>query len=364
MTALIVKFGQIGDVVMALPAARALYDQGFEITWCCGRGVQPLLECYAWIRAVPVDDKAILTGAPLARARGIAGFWSKAVSRRYDLCATLYYDSRFRLLALPIRARRKLSLARQSRSREYLSGRNHADEAMRVVLGLEDGCREQSAAPVRPDRLPPSPLPPPRAPRRVAIVPGGAANMVRKQILRRWPVESYAELARRLAERGWEIVLLGGPDDLWVKPHFAAIPHIDCLGRLSLPEVVSACDACDAVVSHDTGPMHLAGLSEACLVGLFGPTDPAMFLPRRPYSVAIWGGDGFACRPCYDGTNFAPCQFNGCMRQIAPETVLRELDRLLAARSEGRPSRGRMPLPSDERTGDEGTGHGGLVRLG
>jgi heptosyltransferase-2 len=111
--------------------------------------------------------------------------------------------------------------------------------------------------------------------------------------------------------------------------------------------VISACDDCDAVVSHDTGPLHLAGLSRAPLIGIFGPTDPATFLPRRPFSVAIWGGHGFACRPCYDGRNFAPCQFNGCMHQVSPELVLRELDRLLNDRDQGMPSPWRIVVPEE-----------------
>jgi heptosyltransferase II len=350
-TALIVKFGQIGDVIMAVPAARALYERGFDINWCCGRAVQALLDCYTWINVIPVDDKAILTGASFRRVQGIANLWSKVAFRKYDLCATLYYDRRFHLLTLPIRAQHKLSLARQSRSKEYLPGRNHIDEVLRVVLASEDGCREQSVEPIRPNRLPSSPLPRGSASRRIAMVPGGAANMVRKQILRRWPVESYVELARQLQDRGWEIVLLGGPEDGWVKPYFEKIRHTDCIGALSLPEVVSACDTCDAVVSHDTGPMHLAGLSQSCLIGLFGPTDPAMFLPRRPYSVGLWGGQGFACRPCYDGTNFAPCQFNGCMHQVTPQMVLRELDRLLDSRSKGISSPWRVAFPDENRLG-------------
>ncbi len=106
--ALIVKFGQIGDVIMAIPAVRLLHEQGFEIHWVCGRAVRPLLECYSWIRLIPVDDKAILRGSRLEQARETLRFWSKVAIGRYDLCATLYYDRRFRLLTLPIRARTQI----------------------------------------------------------------------------------------------------------------------------------------------------------------------------------------------------------------------------------------------------------------
>ena len=329
---------------MAIPAARLLYEQGYEIEWVCGRAVRPLLECYSWINLIPADDKAILRGRPLEMVLGIAALWRKLVFKRYDLCATLYYDRRYSLLTLPIRAQRKLKLSRRLRTEAILPGRHHTDELVRLLLDRQDSCQETSTSPVRPDRLPTSLLRAKASPR-VAIVPGGASNLLRKQILRRWPIESYVALAHQLLERGWEVVLLGGPEDIWVRAHFERLSVTDCIGTLSLPEVISACDTCDAVVSHDTGPMHLAGLSRACLVGIFGPTDPAMFLPRRPSVGGIWGGQGFACRPCYDGTDFAPCQFNGCMHQVTVEMVLRELDRLLKFRVQNISSPWRIAPP-------------------
>ena len=84
-------------------------------------------------------------------------------------------------------------------------------------------------------------------------------------------------LAHRLIDRGWEVVLLGGPEDEWVKSYFGTLTVTDCIGTLSLPEVIRTFDTCDAVVSHDTGPLHLAAMTQtptvACLVHGDG-TDP------------------------------------------------------------------------------------------
>jgi heptosyltransferase-2 len=333
--ALIVKLGQIGDVIMAIPAVSALHAQGFEIDWLCGRAVRPLLECYSWIRVIPVDDVALLCGRPLDRLLAIARLWASVLATKYDLCATLYYDRRFHLLTLPIRSHQRVVLSRKSRATTLLPGRRHTDEYVRVLLQTEDSVREESCPLVRPDRLPAFSWPTETSSRRIAIVPGGTKNVLGEQMLRRWPIDNYVLLGHRMVDLGWEVVLLGGPDDAWVRPHFQHLAMTDLVGKLSLPEVVRACDGCHAVVCHDTGPLHLAGLSSASLIGIFGPTDPATFLPRRPFSVAIWGGQGFACRPCYDGQNFAPCQFNGCMHQVTPELVLRELDFLLRDRDRG-----------------------------
>ncbi|MFC5865384.1 glycosyltransferase family 9 protein [Acidicapsa dinghuensis] len=343
MKALIVKFGQIGDVIMAIPAIHALHEKGFEVHWVCGKSVKPLLECYSWITPITTDDKGILFGKPVDRIRGILKLWREILFRRFDLCVTLYYDQRYRLLTLPAWAKHRISLSTQLRFTNLIAGRHHTDEYARIVLGIDDSCREQSAPPVSPDRLPPSPLPEKTALRRIVIVPGGVQHLVREQAtghlpaqtLRRWPIENFVELARNLADRNCEVVLLGGPGDEWIRPYFNDITAIDCIGTLSLPEVVSMCSASDAVVTHDTGPLHLAGLSNACLVGIFGPTDPATRVPRRPYTLGIWGGQGFACRPCYDGREFAPCTFNGCMHQVTPELVLEQIDILLSAKSRG-----------------------------
>jgi len=343
--ALIVKFGQIGDVIMAVPAAAALYARGYEIEWICGKAVRSLLECYSWVRVIPVDDAAILRGRLLERAKAIVALWASTASTRYDISATLYYDRRFHLLTLPIRARRRVVLSRQSRAHALLAGRRHPDEYMRILLQYEDSCRDESSALVRPDQLPGFCWPDAKRSKRIAIVPGGTKNVVGEQVLRRWPIENYERLAGRLLERGWEVVLIGGSDDAWIRPHLQHLPVTDLIGRYSLPEVLCALDDCDAVVSHDTGPLHLAGLSKAALIGLFGPTDPAVFQPRRPFSTAILGGHGFACRPCYDGRNFAPCRFNGCMHQVSPELVLRELDRLLNDRDHGKTGEWRIVVP-------------------
>lgn len=344
---LIVKFGAIGDVVMALPAVRALWERGATIEWVCGAAVAPLLACYPWIQTIVTDDRAILKGSVVEKMRALWGLWRVIGGRRYDLCATLYYDARYRVVTLPVRAVRRVLLSRTEREYRLVAARHHSDEYARVLLGLPDDCRAVSLSPMRPERLPAVlTLPERRAAIRIGLVPGGASNMLRQQTLRRWPVAEYATLARALMGLGYEVLLLGGPDDTWVRPEFTGLAVLDAIGRLTLPEVIAACDTCDVVVSHDTGPLHLAGLSTAALIGLFGPTDPGNFLPRRPGVRGIWGGEGFACRPCYDGRDFPMCGNNGCMQQITSAMVMRQVEELLQLRGSAGGEAYQVVLPS------------------
>ncbi len=107
-------------------------------------------------------------------------------------------------------------LSLTNRETKLLPGRHHTDEYARILLGLPDGERPTQLAPHRPEMLPLNPLGPKVAAVRVALVPAGASNMMRQQTLRRWPVESYTSLASTMLDRGWEVVLLGGPVDVWI----------------------------------------------------------------------------------------------------------------------------------------------------
>lgn len=347
-TVLIVKLGAIGDVVMALPAARALYERDgsySRIDWVCGPAVAPLLACYPWIRTIVADDRAILKGSATERITALARLW-KAIGRvKYDLCATLYYDARYRLVTLPIRARQKVMLSGTDRRRTLLPGRHHTDEYARILLNLEDGERPFALAPVRPEDLPASPLERTDTRPRVVLAPAGAKNMMRDDALRRWPVENYAALASMLLKRGMEVVLAGGPGDMWSVPFFDGIEVANLIGKLSLPEMLALLSDSDVMVTHDTGPLHLAGVTEVGIVSIFGPTDPRGRLPQRTNTVALWGGEGFACRPCYDGRDFAPCLHNGCIRQVSVEMVVGEIYKVMEQRQSGRSMPPRVATP-------------------
>ncbi len=343
---LILKFGAIGDCVMALPAAHEMYRAGYCVNWVCGRAAEPVLRLYPWINVIPVDDRALLHGSIFSRSQAVVALWGVLAGKHYDVCATLYYDGRYRLLTLPVRATRKVMLSRLDRAKTLLPGRHHTDEYARIVSGRPDDVTPAQLAPLPPPSLPASPLPPVSGKARIVLVPGGARNMLRDDALRRWPVESYAAVAATLLDAGHEVVLAGGPDDVWVRPAFSGLAVGDLIGTLALADTLALLDSAAVTLTHDTGPLHLAGLTSTAIVAIFGPTDPWGRLPQRANVVGLWGGEGFACRPCYDGRNYAPCSNNLCMQQVTPTMVVVETETLLTARSEGRQLLPRVVLPS------------------
>jgi heptosyltransferase II len=345
---LIVKLGAIGDVVMVIPAAYALHRDGYEVDWLCGKSVLPLLALYPWIRTIAVQEEPLLRGSGMERMRAMRSLWKQMRGREYELCATLYYDSRYSTLTWPVRARRRLRLSWDDRARALLPGRRDTDEYVRILLGRKDDETPQQIAPVRPEGLAPCSLAGVDGRSRVVLVPGGAKNLLRDNPLRRWPLHNYVELALKLIEHGYEVVLAGGPDDMWAVSAFAGLDVRDAIGKLSLVESVSLLDSAAVTVTHDTGPLHLAGITSTAVVAIFGPTSPYRFMPQRENCVALWGGEGFACRPCYDGREFAPCSNNGCVQQVTVEMAFGEVERLLAAKRSGAALAPRVTVP--ERT--------------
>jgi heptosyltransferase-2 len=328
---LIVKFGAIGDVVMAIPGAWAMHCEGHSVEWLCSETVAPVLRLYPWITTIAVNDRRLLRGSVVERLSAMVGLWRRLAGKRYAVCATLYYDRRYKLLTLPVSANRKVALSRLDRATQLLPGRHHTDEYARILLGRTDTETPTQLAPVRAEGLPANPLPRVAGKRRIVLVAAGARNTLRDDALRRWPVESYVALAQTLLGAGHEVVLAGGPDDTWASEHFRRLAVTDLTATLSLVQMLALLDSADVTATHDTGPLHLAGLTSTAIVTIFGPTDPHGRLPQRPNCVALWGGVGYACRPCYDGRDYADCAHNGCIREITPQMVADQVEQLLVS---------------------------------
>lgn len=98
---------------------------------------------------------------------------------------------------------------------------------------------------------------------------------------RRWPAESFAELARDLNEH--ELVITGGPGDLLTAQRTAELAGLDpdrvLAGRLALDEFAAVIAAARLVVTGDTGAAHLAHAYGTASVVVFGPASVGQWGP-------------------------------------------------------------------------------------
>jgi heptosyltransferase-2 len=339
---LIVKLAAIGDVVMALPMISAVKakDPGAHITWLCGRSVEPLLACVQGIdELVAVDDAALLAGRFPERVAALIEVWLTLRWRRFDECYIAHGDPRYRHLVRFLRTPIVRRLGGAGRQR-LIPGRAYTDEYVRLVTQCDDHRARPFAPPRVEARLPGrtiARLPGDRVV--VALAPGGARNVARDDPLRRWPLERYVDLASRLTAAGVAVALTGAPSDTWVRPGFAGLRLLDVIGETTLPELLAFYRHCAAVVTHDSGPLHLAGLAGTPRVALFGPTHPSSFVKPDPSVRVVWPAGGrMPCAPCYDGKNFAACGDNRCMQAITVSEVLAQVLGIVADQSPaGRP---------------------------
>ena len=136
---------------------------------------------------------------------------------------------------------------------------------------------------------------------------------------KRWPTRHFAALAKAKQAEGWHVWLFGSAGD---REAAAAIPaSTDLVGRTSLDQAVALLSLADAVVSNDSGLMHVAAALERPQVALFGPSDPTRTGPRSPAARVL--RLGLDCSPC--NKRVCPLGHHRCLEDLLPEQVLAAL---------------------------------------
>lgn len=160
----------------------------------------------------------------------------------------------------------------------------------------------------------------------LALCPGAEFGSAK-----RWPAAHYAELAERYLDLGWQVVLLGSGKDQPVTQEVWQLceSHRDCVdlaGHTELAEAVDLLSRADAVVSNDSGLMHIAAALARPLVVVYGATSPD-FTPPLNDNAAVVVSD-IDCAPCF--ARECPLGHHGCMRYTPMQRVAQELECLLA----------------------------------
>lgn len=98
---------------------------------------------------------------------------------------------------------------------------------------------------------------------------------------KRWPHYHYATLAEQLIQDGKQIILLGSAKDRAAANEIiqlltpAAQKHcFNLAGQTQLDQAVILLARCQAVISNDSGLMHVAAALSRPLVAVYGPSSP------------------------------------------------------------------------------------------
>jgi heptosyltransferase II len=320
---LAVRFSSIGDILLATPLLRAIRrrHRDASITVLTKQAYVPLLSHN------PNVNRIIALG-PSHSLRRVAGeVRAGSFTHRLDLHGSLRSHA-LRILA-PGRwtsypkhrlARALLIRTKQNRYRDHRPVPERYFSAARDLDVSPDGAppefslgpeaeREASAWLATSGLAPDRPL--------IAVAPGAA------HATKRWPLEHWRALVSQIVSGGASVVIVGGPDDsrLGASLDSGHGQMASAAGIFGLQTTGALLRRSTAVVSGDTGVMHMATGVGTPVVALYGPTvEPFGFFPytRRASVLEL----ALSCRPCSSqGGPRCPLGHHRCMLEIRPDLV-------------------------------------------
>ena len=339
---LILKPSSMGDIVQAMPVLTALREGRPEarVWWMAAKPFTGLLEDHPRLEGVIPFDRKRYGQAwwNPAAMRDLLGFLRDLRRHEFTLVLDLQGLLRTGLFARLSGARDRVGFAaaRELAPLFYTErvavpapDMHSVDRYLLVAraVGL--------AAPKATDHLPVTPAARARARDMLAeaglgrdepfVVVGADARWATKL----WPAERYARVIDRVrAETGGRAVLVGGPDGRAVAGRIgeaAAEAPLDLVGRTTLKELVGLIAEARAMVTNDSGPMHVAAAVGTPTVAIFGPTNPDRTGPYGP-GHRVMTAD-VPCRPCYKrqcvlgGTEALACMTGVTADEVAEAVV-------------------------------------------
>ncbi|HPF70198.1 MAG TPA: glycosyltransferase family 9 protein [Candidatus Krumholzibacteria bacterium] len=328
---LVIRFGALGDLCLLAGAlaraARAPGAAGRRVTLVTKAAFAPLLAEAAGV------DRVIGFSGGLGDLAALAG---RLRRERFDTVIDAHHILRGHLLLVLMGRRPDARLAKDTAARlAVLRGaapgavlaRTMRDRFADLLPALTGGDALPDEAPAALQRLA---RPCPGGSPVLGLAPGA------RWPSKRWPEAHAARLVRDHAAQGGRLRIFLGPDE---EAWFAAGPlaaaardtGAEVVQGRPLVEVAGLLSECAALVTNDSGLLHLAEAVGTPVVALFGPTVRAFgYAPHLPASRLL-ETDGLDCRPC-SRNGKRPCHRGdlACLDRIAPDTVAAALAPLLA----------------------------------
>lgn len=138
---------------------------------------------------------------------------------------------------------------------------------------------------------------------------------------KRWPEQYYAAVAKQKIREGWDIWLLGSPNDVPSCDKIMALTEQGCVnfaGKTQLEEAIDLLGLATAVITNDSGLMHIAAALDKPMIALYGPTSAAFTPPLNPQARVLTLA--LDCQPCFQRE--CPLKHHHCMQQLMPQQVV------------------------------------------
>ena len=337
ISVLVLRLSALGDVANVMPAIAGLRKaaDGIRIGWVvestardlvAASGLADEIFLYPRQRFVNLWTRPWLWPRAVAETRR---FLQPIRAARYDYALDFQGNLKSALIGLFSGARDRIGFARgHCREMNWLFNRILAMPSSRRMLRAEKNVA--LAQVVAPDL---APMPPDlrgaeadkNAVAQLLQGLGGINKLVvlhpgasRFGQFKRWPEDSFGELAARLSrETNATCLITRGPGEeslaRAVETSSGGLAHVAPL--LSIGALIELLRQADLFIAGDTGPLHIAALLRVPIVAIFGPKDPAVYAPWTDTARIV--RKDLPCSPCAR----RECDHTNCIMQITVEEV-------------------------------------------
>ena len=161
----------------------------------------------------------------------------------------------------------------------------------------------------------------------LALCPGAAFGSAKC-----WPAVHYAAVAEQKIQQGWQVWLFGSPKEQKAAAEIQRLTNNQCVdlsGKTSLSEAIDLLACVTAVVSNDSGLLHVAAALNRPVVAVYGSTTPKFSPPLTNNAKSLTLA--LSCSPCFKRE--CPLTHLNCLTQLQPQLVLQALNQLLPQQS-------------------------------
>jgi heptosyltransferase-2 len=145
---------------------------------------------------------------------------------------------------------------------------------------------------------------------------------------KQWPANHFAQLAKDRLQLGWQVLLLGSEKetDICNKINSATAGKCTNLaGKTELGQVIDIMSQAAAIVSNDSGLMHIAAALNIPLVAIYGSSDPGFTPPLTNKAEIV--SLSLPCSPCFKRQ--CPLGHLDCLNKLESDIVNNAITSLL-----------------------------------
>lgn len=323
---LVIRFSSIGDIVLTTPVVRMLAKSGHEVFYLTKKRYTNLLQNNPYIKKIYPFDTSL--------SEVVAAIRKDDMDYIVDLHRNLRTMRVKLALRKPARSFRKLNLAKWllvnfnidilpskhivdrylAAARRYIDFND--DEGLDYFNGFQSLPQEFLSEKLKPESY-------------VVLAVGG------QHATKRMPIGKLMEICDKLM---YPVVLIGGKEDMETGFQLSKLSVntvVDMCGKISVNESAEIIQHCAAIITHDTGMMHIAAAMRKNIVSVWGNTVPAFgmtpYLPGKysQRSIIIENRD-LRCRPCSKiGFDHCPKNHFHCMEQLDTDDIVASVQDLI-----------------------------------